>query len=208
MKKILFIMKKIAFIMIVIGSFALVACGSKDEGDNTPGDTTNSNETGNEENNEKNVEQETDNSKDSSEDTREEIEGYTFVYNNVPIPLNQKAAPILQDLGKEQSYFEAPSCAFQGLDKIYYYNGFELSTYPNQGVDYISAIDLMDDSVSTEEGVYIGSSLEDVIEAYGEGYTEENGMYTYILGETKLNFLIENNEVTAITYLAIVEGLE
>lgn len=53
MKKILFIMKKIAFIMIVIGSFALVACGSKDEGNNTPGDTTNSNETGNEDNNEK-----------------------------------------------------------------------------------------------------------------------------------------------------------
>jgi hypothetical protein len=65
----------------------------------------------------------------------------------------------------------------------------------------------MDDSVATDKGIYIGASLEEVIAAYGDGYTEESGEYIYTLGESTLNFLLEDDYVSAITYYALVDGL-
>lgn len=135
----------------------------------------------------------------------DQVIDYPFVYNNVTIHMNSEAAQVVEALGESQDYFEAPSCAFQGLDKIYYYSGIELNTYPLDGVDYISSINLIDDSVSTVKGIYLGSSLEEVTTAYGDDFTEDMGLYTYTLGETELTFLIEGNVVTAITYMAILE---
>jgi hypothetical protein len=120
--------------------------------------------------------------------------------------MNKEAAPVVEALGDPLDYFESESCAFKGLDKVYYYSGFELTTYPLDDVDYISTIDFKDDTVSTKEGIFIGSSLDDVKAAYGEDYKEENGFYTYTKGDSTLTFIMENDAVTAITYTAIVEG--
>lgn len=134
-------------------------------------------------------------------------EGYSFEVNGVTVPVNVDFAPVYEKLGKEAQYFEAASCAFQGLDKMYTYDGFEISTYPNGNQDYISTVYFLDDSVTTKEGIYLGSDLSDVIAAYGESFTEESGEYTYTLGQTKLAFIIEDDSVASITYKAIVEGL-
>ena len=135
-------------------------------------------------------------------------EGYRFETDGITIPMNVDVAPILAALGESQEYFEAESCAFHGLDKIYTYNGFEINTYPNGDKDYIASVYFLDDSVTTEEGIYLGSALDDVVAAYGEDYREESGEYTYTLGESRLSFIVEEDSVTAITYSAIVEGLE
>ncbi len=132
-----------------------------------------------------------------------ETEGFLYEYQGVTIPMHAKAESILKSLGESKDYFEAPSCAFQGLDKIYYYSGFELSTYPKDDIDYISAINFTDDSVSTKEGISIGSTSDEVIKAYGNDYKGENGSYIYILGKSKLSFITENDAVTAITYEAV-----
>lgn len=175
----------------------LAGCGKEETpGKVEDGNTNQQDSTNNEANNE-----------DQSDSQNQTQDGFAFEYNGVTIPLNVEAAPILDKLGDPMESFEAPSCAFQGLDKIFYFSGFELSTYPNEGVDYISAVDIVDDSVSTVEGISIGSTLEDIKAAYGEDYTEESGLYTYTKGETKLTILVENNTAAAITYLAIVEGL-
>lgn len=134
-------------------------------------------------------------------------EGYSFDINDVRIPMNVDAASIVAELGDPVEYFEAASCAFQGLDKIYYYNGFELGTYPNGDRDFVSYVNLLDDSVSTDKGVYLGVTLEEVTAAYGNDYTVEGTSYVYQLGVTKLTFIVEENVVTSITYYAIVEGL-
>ena len=126
--------------------------------------------------------------------------GYQFDNQGITISMNDKAAPIVTALGEPMDYFEAPSCAFQGLDKIYYYNGFDLSTYPGADGDYISAIEFTDDSVSTKEGIFIGKTKDEVIKTYGKDFTEESGSLAYIKGKTKLTFLIENNAVTSINY--------
>jgi hypothetical protein len=145
--------------------------------------------------------------KAEGDETGEAGEGFSFLANDVTIPMNVDAAPIIEALGEADSYFEAASCAFQGLDKIYTYSGFEIYTYPNGDKDYISSVYLKDDSVQTDKGIYIGSTFDEVKEAYGEDYTEKSGEYTYTLGQTKLSFLIEEDCVSAITYSAIVEGL-
>ena len=46
-----------------------------------------------------------------------EPKGYVFEYNGVKIGMDMEAAPIIAALGEPSSYFEAPSCAFEGLDK-------------------------------------------------------------------------------------------
>jgi hypothetical protein len=139
--------------------------------------------------------------------TGETPEGFTFEADGVTIPLDVDAAPIIEALGEPVEYFEAASCAFQGLDKIYTYNGFEINTYPKEDKDYISTVYFLDDSVATDEGIYLGASLDEITAAYGEDYTQEVNEYTYTLGQTKLCFIIEGGSVSSITYKAIVDGL-
>ena len=134
-------------------------------------------------------------------------EGFAYEYQEVTVPMNVDAAPIVEELGEPADYFEAASCAFQGLDKIFYYNGFELGTYPKGDKDFVSYVNLLDDTVTTDKGIYLGSTLEDMKAAYGEDYSNEGTAYVYHKGETKLTFIVENNAVTQITYAAVVEGL-
>ncbi|NLB41944.1 MAG: hypothetical protein GX815_06725 [Clostridiales bacterium] len=134
-------------------------------------------------------------------------EGFVFDYNGVEIPLHADVEPILEDLGEPMDYFEAESCAFQGLDKIYYYGGFQLTTYPkDSNTDCVSIIDFNDDSVSTKEGIHIGSSEADLLEAYADDYAGGQGSYTYTQDEDSIMFIVEDGSVASITYQAVVEG--
>ncbi len=146
-------------------------------------------------------------SNQTAEDSNASTEGFSFENSGITVPMNVDAAPIIEELGEPVEYFEAASCAFQGLDKIYYYNGFEVGTYPNGDKDYVSYVNLLDDSVATDQGIFLGSTLDEVTAAYGEDYTAEGSSYVYRLGDTKLTFIVENDAVTSITYAAIVEGL-
>jgi len=123
-----------------------------------------------------------------------------FKAGGLTIKMGGPAAPIIQALGEPINYFESPSCAFDGIDKIYVYNGFELFTFPVDGEDFVLSVNLTDDSVTTNEGIYLGMALDKVIAAYGEDYTQLLGQYTYSSGGATLSFLIENDKIVVITY--------
>lgn len=125
--------------------------------------------------------------------------GYVFVVSGVTVAVDADMAPILQTLGDPTSYFEAASCAFEGLDKIYTYNGFEIDTYPGQDKDLVSAVILKDDSVATAEGICIGDSMEKLLEAYGEA-AQENGMLVYEKDGMRLCFILQDDSVISIEY--------
>ena len=117
------------------------------------------------------------------------------------VSVDEDMAQVLTDLGEAQSYFEAESCAFEGLDKTYTYPGFVITTRPDGENDYVNSIRLTDDSVSTVEGVYIGSSEADVKAAYGEDGGADQGMLSYTAGGVSLNFILEDGAVISIEYL-------
>ena len=125
--------------------------------------------------------------------------GYAFVAGGVTVEVDADMAPILQALGEPLSYFEAASCAFEGLDKIYTYSSFEIDTYPAQDKDLVSAVILKDDSVTTAEGICIGESLEKLQETYGDGI-QESGMLVYEKDDMKLCFILQDDSIISIEY--------
>ena len=189
-------MRKI-FLFILV-SMLLVACGTKED-PNAPNNVDTS--TQEDDQNDKNQTELEDN-------TDKEPGGFAFIHNGVSIYMNTDVEPVIDALGESLEYFEAESCAFKGLDKFYIYPGFQITTYPNEGKDFISAVEIMDDSVSTPEGIYLGSTVDDMISAYGDDYVESQGLYTYTLDDSNLQFITMEDEIIAINYLAIVEGLE
>lgn len=140
---------------------------------------------------------------DSSKE--ESAKGFVFVYQDVTVSIDALAAPVVDALGEPASYFEAASCAFEGLDKMYTYNSVEIDTYPDEnGVDRISNIILKDDMVETPEGVCLFETKADMIAAYGENYKDENGLLVYEKDGMKLCFILDGDEIISIEYMSTV----
>ena len=128
---------------------------------------------------------------------------YVLTYKNCPLPMNADFAPLRASLGEPDSYFEAASCAFEGLDKTYTYAGLEIITYPDGDVDRISSVRILNNSVSTPEGITIGASMAAVTAAYGENYEEAGLMHVYKDGDAVLSVLFEDDTVISVEYTAI-----
>lgn len=82
----------------------------------------------------------------------------------------------------------------EGLDKIYKYENYEITTYERDGKERIQSIYLLNDMVK------ITDSYNKMIEKYSDNYVREENMYTHIQGKTALKFIIENNIITSIEY--------
>lgn len=113
--------------------------------------------------------------------------------------VDQDMAQALEALGEPKSYFEAASCAFDGLDKTYTYSGFTVTTRPEEAGDFVNSILLTDDSVTTAEGVYIGCTAQEVTAAYGEQELTGN-VLSYTRGGVTLNFVLQEDKVASIEY--------
>ena len=120
--------------------------------------------------------------------------------NNFEVKIDQDMTEVLAALGEPLSYFEAASCAFEGLDKTYTYAGFTIMTRPDGDKDYINAIFLTDDSLTTAKGIYIGSTADEVTAAYGEA-SKTDTLISYTDGNTTLNFVLKDSKVISIEYV-------
>ena len=81
-----------------------------------------------------------------------------------------------------------------------YYEGVTLQGYQKDGNDKLYSITLMDDAVKTKEGVRIGDKKDKVLSAYGSDYTEADGQLLYESGNTRLSFVMKDDEVQSIIY--------
>lgn len=184
-------MKKI-IIMFVL-ALLLVAC-SEDEAKNDNVNKQNSSD----ESKENNADSK---NGDGKEEDKDVDDNFSFKKSDIVITIDDEAEAILNKLGEPMKYFEAPSCAYQGLDKTYYYSGFEVTTYTDKDTDYIANILLVDDSVATSKGIYIGSNRNDVVNAYGSEYVESTGQYSYSKGDSELQFIFKDDLVVSILYI-------
>lgn len=132
-------------------------------------------------------------------------ESFSFTYGDVTMSIHGDAAAAVAALGEAKSYNEETSCAFEGLDKTYYYGGFYLETYPQGEKDMISSIWFADDSVATAEGVCIGDDAAKVEQAYGADAYNGTNAYELTKGASKLTVLLQDGAVSSIQYTAIFE---
>jgi len=183
----------VAVIAVGIAVLVLNQAGSSNRTDNTDissGENTGGSETAGDEQN---------------ENIPDEKKGYYFEYKGIKIGVNDEAAPIIEALGEPMHYFEAPSCAFEGMDKIYSYSGFEFTTYTKNNKDYIASLVFLDDTVTTREGITLNATLEDLVAAYGSNYEQNFNEYSYSDGNCILSFILENGEVVSVEYSMITD---
>lgn len=124
--------------------------------------------------------------------------------NGYEVAIDANMNDVLAALGEPLRYNESPSCAYTGLDKEYVYAGFKITTRPDGEMDYVNAITLTDDSVTTAKGIYIGASADEVRAAYGSG-DESSYKISYTDGNTSLSFSLKDGAVSAIDYLATAQ---
>lgn len=132
-------------------------------------------------------------------------EGFVFNYNGTEITLHAPAEPIVEALGEPKKYTESASCAFKGLDKTYYYGSFYMDTYPVDGNDFVYGWWFADDSVATEEGIYIGASQAEVEAAYGADSFNGTNAYIVTCDGGTLTVIVEEGVVTSIQYAIILD---
>ena len=140
-----------------------------------------------------------------STDIDPQEENFSFTYNGTGITLGAEAAPIINALGEPRSYTEEPSCAFDGMDKTYYYGSFYLSTYSVDGKDYVYSIWFADDSVVTNAGIRIGTTKSQVEAICGADCFNGTNTYTQTQGNSRLAILMEDGIVSSIQYELIID---
>lgn len=205
-------MKKISAILAcaAVSAMLVCACGSSDAGNSNGTDSAAS--AGSTDNSGAEASQDTaadttaeQNTGDAPAVTVDAPSGYYYTLKGVAVSANAPMEPIVAAVGEPTSYFESESCAFQGLDKVYTYGSVVISTYPEDGVDYVYTIVLKDDTVETEEGICIGSTKDEVVAAYGDATSENEAALSYQKDDSILAFIFDGDSVASITYTAITE---
>ena len=135
-------------------------------------------------------------------------EDLIFSYNGQDFELDSDASLLVAALGDDYEYSEAVSCAYIGMDKIYAYDGLDIYTYPKDDIDRIDEIFIMSDQYQTKEGITVGSSINDIVNAYGEVYTDLGGGMLVIAPEGTaedtsapcLYFIMDGDTVTSFSF--------
>ena len=127
-------------------------------------------------------------------------DNFVFTYNGTAIMMDVEATDIVAALGTPKSYTEETSCAFEGLDKTYFYGSFYLSTYPMGDKDYVYSVWFADDSVSTAEGIRVGSTKAQVESAYGTAGFNGSNAFVMTKGDSTLTIILKDGEVSDVIY--------
>ncbi len=127
--------------------------------------------------------------------------GYVFKSKDLEMCIDGNVSDYVAKLGTPSGgYYEAKSCAFEGMDKFWYYDGFTLQAYQKDGVDAVYAITFDDDTVKTVEGVKIGDGKDKMVVAYGNDYKQDASVYKYASGNMELQFTVKDDVIMGITY--------
>lgn len=172
-------MRKKCFLVagILVASMALAACGSNNNNQNTAGS--------------------------AATQQQEQEAGYIFTAKSQSMQVEGDLAAYVAALGQPAGgTYEAKSCAFDGMDKFYYYDGFTLQGFQRNGKDLVYAITLNDDSVKTAEGIRIGDTKEKMETVYGNATSAGTaGQYIYAKGRMSLKFVVKEDVIQSIEYV-------
>ena len=139
-----------------------------------------------------------------SQTTEKAKEGYIFTDGEKKAILGEEFNK--EAFGKEESYSEIASCAFEGLDRTYAYLNYEITTFPDGEKERIYTIYFLNENVQTREGVKITDTLEKMKEVYGNETGKQGNQYVYTKGKTNLEFIVEEDVITSIQYTYTAEN--
>ena len=100
------------------------------------------------------------------------------------------------------SVYQVPSCAIEGTDNLYDYGTVEVTAFNDGDGEIIYSVYIKDANTPTDEGLYIGDTLEQVSSIYGTDRTENGNELVYTAGKTLLVIIVENDTVTSIEFRA------
>ena len=117
---------------------------------------------------------------------------HSFVFRGTTITMGADPHPVIAALGEPLGESRNPNCAIEGEDVALQYPGIVLTlTYPADGsAPFITGLRLLDDSVTTPEGLTIGSPAADIARLYGPYDREENGFFYFHRGRSALEIAV------------------
>ena len=136
---------------------------------------------------------------------QESDENWYFKKGDVKIYMYAPADPVIEALGAYKGEpFESPSCAFDGMDIVYSYPGFDLYVFDDNGSRVVTQVVLRDDTVQTVEGAFIGMDKAQVEKLYTP---VEDGKTSLQLtkGNCMLLMIFKDDELSSIQYNAKID---
>lgn len=125
---------------------------------------------------------------------------YFFKSADAEISLYMNLSEVERLLGAPTLSYENPSCGYVGMDLFYQYSGFELTINEIDGKKVVTDIFIMDDTVSTPQGLKIGDKEEKISQLMGENYTKDGEAYNYVDGNTLLQIIVNDGAIKSIEY--------
>lgn len=138
-------------------------------------------------------------------DTIPENTGYIVELDNgTTFVMGALADDIVAALGEPLSVTEAPSCVHEGMDKLYNFGSYTLTTSPGaDGNARIQEISLISDAIALADGLSIGSDKATVEAAFGSEYTENFGVLQFSLDGAGVSVILDGDDcVSGLTITA------
>lgn len=131
--------------------------------------------------------------------------GYKFTYKGFDVVPGAEAAPVIKAFGEPKDQFEGASCAGQGLDIIYTYDGFKIYAYEENGVELIDGVEI-EDSLIDCNGLHVGDKLDDAKNVFGTPTQEDEFGLLYRSGNTAVQISCDSfGEIISIMYRRIID---
>lgn len=144
---------------------------------------------------------------DETEPTVElpDIKVYSITLDNgTVISVGAYSEESVTSLGTPIDTMEAPSCIHEGFDRVYTFDGFSITTSPDEnGGQYLAEFSLLSDLVAFENGLTVGSPTAMLADAFGDTYEEQFGVRTYKLDGVNVSVLVDGDIVSGITVSAV-----
>ena len=134
---------------------------------------------------------------------------YSFVIDGVTVTPGAKAKDVIAALASKNPNVSAKGSCLDGVDGEdvrYAYTGFYIETFrlsEGHEDEEIRWVCFTDDSVSTQRGIKIGSTADEVKAAYGTNASATDTMLPYQSSGTELRFKLRDSVVVEISYTVV-----
>ena len=124
--------------------------------------------------------------------------------NGTAFVMGALAEDTVAALGTPVSVTEAPSCVHEGMDQLYNFGSYTLTTSPDaEGRARIQEISLTSDAVSLADGLSIGSDKAAVEASFGTEYTDNFGVMQFSLDGADVSVVLDSDDcVSGLTITA------